>query len=75
MLKSPAFVPVTVGTLVIVTLAAVPLLSVTLIGDTNPVVNETVPNATGLGDNATTLLPVPVRFTSIGLPVGPVKTI
>jgi hypothetical protein len=74
MLKSPAFVPVIVGTLVIVTLEVVPLLIITPIGDTNPVVSETVPKDAALGDSATLLLPVPVRFTSIGLPAGPVKT-
>ena len=63
MLKSPAFVPVIVGTLVIVTLEVVRLLIITPIGDTNPVVRETVPKDAALGDSATLLLPVHLRFT------------
>lgn len=72
MLKSPAFAPVIVGVFVSVTFDAVPLLRVAVMDEVNPpsVVDG---NTTGLGENARMVLPVPVRFTVIGLPVGPVN--
>ena len=72
MLKSPALVPVTVGVFVIVTFDAVPLLSVAVIDGVNPP-SAVDGNTTGLGANASVVLPLPVRFTVMGLPVGPVK--
>jgi hypothetical protein len=73
-LKSPALLPVIVGVFVRVTEDDVPFVRVAVIEDVNPpiVVDGKV---TGFGENARMVLPVPVRFTLIGLPDGPVNGI
>ena len=73
MLKSEALVPVTVGVFVIVTELPLPFVRIAVMGDAKPP-KGVEGNVTGLGANATTMLPVPVRFAVIGLgkPVGPV---
>ena len=76
MLKSEALAPETVGVFVTVTLEAVPFVNVAVMGDAKPP-SAVDGKTTGLGANATPVLPVPVRFAVIGLgkPVGPVYAI
>lgn len=73
MLKSEALVPVTEGVFVMVTELPVPFVRNADMGDANPP-RAVDGNVTGLGEKATTVLPVPVRFTMSGLgkPAGPV---
>lgn len=73
MLKSEGFVPVIAGVFVTVTELPVPLVRNADMGEVNP------PRAVdgkvmGLGENATVVLPLPVRLTVSGLgkPDGPV---
>src|ERR1700686_5193882 len=61
------------GEFVRVTFDAGPLLSVTEINEELPTAIDG--NTTGLGENARTVLPVPVKFTLMGLPLGTVKGI
>jgi hypothetical protein len=74
MLKSEALVPVTTGVFVMVTELPVPLVRNALMGDVNPP-RGVDGNVTGLGENATVVLPLPVRLMVIGLPDGPVNGI
>ena len=66
MLKSAALVPVMAGEFVRVTLDAVPLLSVAVMGEQIPKVVDG--NTTGLGEKAKTVLPVPVNIDIDGAP-------
>ena len=63
-----------VGVLVRVTFDAVPFVSVAVMDDVNPP-KETEGKTTGLGENAKIVLPVPERFTLMGLPDAPVNGI
>jgi len=74
MLKSEGLVPVIAGVFVIVTPLPVPFVRIAVMGDTKPPTGVEG-NTTGLGANATTVLPVPVRVALTGLPDGPVKGI
>lgn len=74
MLKSEGLVPVTVGVFVIVTELPVPLVRNALMADVKPP-RAVDGNVMGLGENATVVLPLPVRLMVIGLPVGPVNGI
>ena len=71
MLKSEGLVPVIVGVFVIVTELPVPLVINALMVDVKPP-RAVDGNVMGLGENATVVLPLPVRLMVIGLPVGPV---
>jgi len=72
MLKSEGLVPVIVGVFVIVTELPVPLVRNELMAGVKPP-RAVDGNVMGLGEKATTVLPVPVRFMVIGLPDGPVN--
>lgn len=71
MLKSEGLVPVIAGVFVIVTELPVPLVRNALIADVKPP-RAVDGNVIGLGENATVVLPLPVRLMVIGLPDGPV---
>lgn len=73
MLKSEALAPVTAGVFVIVTALPVPFVRVAVMDAANPP-RAVEGNVTGLGENTTAVLPMPVRLAVIGLekPVGPV---
>lgn len=62
------------GVFVIVTELPVPFVRNALMAGVKPP-SAVDGNVMGLGENATTLLPVPVRFIVIGLPDGPVNGI
>ena len=74
MLKSEGLVPVIAGVFVIVTELPVPFVINPLMADVKPP-RAVDGNVMGLGENATVVLPLPVRFMVIGLPDGPVNGI
>ena len=74
MLKSEGLVPVIAGVFVIVTELPVPFVRKALMVGVKPP-RAVDGNVMGLGENATAVLPLPVRLMVIGLPVGPVNGI